>query len=124
MSLCFARQVSASHYKLLVRTSSLRLRPRRKPYHVVRSKRANASATMRGGPVPMPCKRTNWRPARAAGPDRSLNVALLSCAAVKSPSSLILQHTNSSRGTQEPPTMSSGQQLGLNVAGPSRARTD
>jgi hypothetical protein len=67
----------------------------------------------------MPCKHTSWRPARAAGPDRSLYAALLSRTAIKSPSHPILQHASSTQGTQVPPTTSSGIQLGLNVAGSS-----
>jgi hypothetical protein len=39
-----ARQVSASHDKQLVRTSTLRLRPGHKPYHVVRPRHVNSSA--------------------------------------------------------------------------------
>jgi hypothetical protein len=72
----------------------------------------------------MPCKRTSWRPARAAGPDRSLNAALHSHATIKSPSRPALQHTSSTRGTQVTPTTSSCLRLGLNVAGSSCARMD
>jgi hypothetical protein len=122
-SLRFARQVSASHDKLLVRTSSLRLRPRHKPHHVARPRREDTLTMTRGGQFPMACKHANWHPARAAGPDRSLNAALPSCAAVKSPSPPTLQHANSTQGTQAPPTTSSGLRLGLNVTGSSCART-
>jgi hypothetical protein len=62
--------------------------------------------------------------AARAGPDRSLNAALLNCAAIQSPSSPTLQHANSARGTQAPPTTSSGLRLGFNVVGTSRTRTD
>jgi hypothetical protein len=72
----------------------------------------------------MPCKHTSWRPALAAGPDKSLNVDLLSCVAVKSPSPLTLQQANSTRVTQAPPTMSSGLQLGLNVVGSAYAQIE
>jgi hypothetical protein len=99
MSLRLARPVSASHDMLLVRTS-LRLRLRRESLHVARSQRVNTSATTRGGRFPITCKHTSWRPTPAAGPDRSLNAALLSYAAVKSPSSPTLQHANSA---QAPP---------------------
>jgi hypothetical protein len=104
--------------------SSLRLWLRGEPLHVARSRCVNTSATTRGGRFPMPCKHINWQPALAAGPDRSFNAALLSCATVKSFSSPTLQHANSARGTRAPPTTSSGLWLGLNVAVSSRARTD
>jgi hypothetical protein len=72
----------------------------------------------------MPCKHPSWRPARAAGPDRGLNTALLVYVAVKSPSSPTLQHASSARGTRAPPTTSLGLRLGFNVAGSSYAQMD
>jgi hypothetical protein len=77
-----------------------------------------------GDRFPVPCKHTSWRPARVASLDRGLNAALLSCAAVKSPSSPVLPHANSTQGAQAPPMTSSGLCLGLNLAGSSRARAD
>jgi hypothetical protein len=70
-----------------------------------------------GDRFPTPCKRTSWRPARAAGPDRSLNAGLHSCTTVTSLSSPTLLHASSARGTQAPPTTNSGLRLGLNVVG-------
>jgi hypothetical protein len=122
-SLCVTRQVSALHDKSPPRTTS-RSFARAVPVsdwgvgHDTRYDPETQTSSPRhvGGPFPTPCKYTSWWPARTAGPDRSLNTALLGCAAVTSPSSLTLQHASSARGTQAPPTMSSGLRLGLNVA--------
>jgi hypothetical protein len=65
---------------------------------------------------PTPCKHTSWRPAREAGPDRSLNAGLLSCTAVSSPSSPTLPHASFTCGTQAPPTTSSGLRPRFNMA--------
>jgi hypothetical protein len=54
---------------------------------------------------------------QAADPDKSLNAGLTGCAAVPSPSSPTLPHTSSTRGTQAPPTTSSGLDLGSSVVG-------
>jgi hypothetical protein len=47
-----------------------------------------------GDRFPAPCKHTSWRLMQAAGPDKSLNVGLLCCTAIPSPSSLC--HTQAS----------------------------
>jgi hypothetical protein len=70
-----------------------------------------------GDRFPKPCRHTSWQPAWATGLDRSLNTTLLNYAAITSQSSLALQHVSSARGTQAPPTTSSGLYLGLNMAG-------
>jgi hypothetical protein len=59
---------------------------------------------------------------QAAGPDKSLNAGLTGCAAIPSPSSPTLPHASSARGTQAPPTTSSGLDLGSSVAGYSSTR--
>jgi hypothetical protein len=60
---------------------------------------------------------------RTVNLDKILNVALLSRAAINSPSHPTLQHANSDRGTQVPPTINTGLRLGLNVANSSRPQT-
>jgi hypothetical protein len=120
-SLRRAQRVFAPHDKPLIRTSGFRLRLRRGPCHAARSRDANTFTATRGGPIPRAMQTHQLGPARAAGPDRGLNTALLGYAAVKLPSSPTLQHASSARGTQAPPTTSSGLRLGLNVAGSSSA---
>jgi hypothetical protein len=61
---------------------------------------------------------------QAADPDRSFNTGLPSCTTIPSPSSPTLSHASFARGTQAPPTTSSGLSLGLSVAGWSSARAD
>jgi hypothetical protein len=54
---------------------------------------------------------------QAADPDKSLNAGLTGCAAIPSPSSPTVPHASSARGTQAPPTTSSGLDLGSSVHG-------
>jgi hypothetical protein len=117
------RQISASHNKSPPRTTSwsfaraVSVSDQGANQTTWHDPRARTPPLRRvGDRFPVPCKCTSWRPARATGPDRSHNVALLGCGAVKFPSSPTLQHASSARGTQAPPTMSSGLRLGLNVA--------
>jgi hypothetical protein len=75
----------------------------------------------RGGAVPY-AMQTHQLATCAGSWPRQDNVALLSRAAVKSPSSPTVQHANSTRGTKATPTTISGLRLVLNVAGSPRAR--
>jgi hypothetical protein len=76
-----------------------------------------------GRQLPMPCKHTSWRHARMVGSGKSLDAALLSRAAINSPSHTTLQQANSARATRVPPMISTGVQLGLNVASSTHAQT-
>jgi hypothetical protein len=123
------RQVSASHEKF---PSRLRQPARSRALSVFDQDTVHtmwhhpgawASPLRRmGREFPMPCKYTSWRRARAAGSDKSRNVALLSCTALNTLSHLALRHANSDRGTRVPPTISRGLRLGLNVAHSSRTQ--
>jgi hypothetical protein len=116
ISLCLAIQISASHDKSPPRASSPN-----SDWGVGHDTRHELGARTPpprrvGDRFPAPCKRTSWRPMQAAGPDKSLNAGLLSCTTIPSPSPPTLPHASRARGTQAPPTTSSGLRLGLNVA--------
>jgi hypothetical protein len=70
-----------------------------------------------GERFPAPCKYNSWRPCKKLTPTRALIAGLTGCAAIPSPSSPTLQHASSARGTQAPPTTSSGLDLGSSVTG-------
>jgi hypothetical protein len=59
-SLRLARQVSASHDKPLVRTSSSQLRVRRGPRHAARPRDEMSSPLRVGDRFPAPCKHSSW----------------------------------------------------------------
>jgi hypothetical protein len=121
-SLRLARQVSTSHDKFAPRMTG-RLFARAVPvsdwgvgHDTGRDPKTQTSSPRRvGDRFPAPCEHTSRQLVRAAGPDMSLNTTLPDCVSITSPSSLTLQHANSARGTQAPPTTSSGLRLGLNV---------
>jgi hypothetical protein len=70
-----------------------------------------------GGAIPHAMQVQQLVVMQAAHPDKRLNAGLTGCAAITSPSSPTLPHAISARGTQAPPTTSSGLDLGSSVAG-------
>jgi hypothetical protein len=124
------RQVSASHDKSPPRTTSLGLARQVSTSHELPPTPTEAWAMTHdaslgherlhhdawGNDSPRHAK-APWRPMQAAGPDKSLNAGLPGRRAIPSTSSPTLPHASFARGTQAPPTTSSGLGLGLSVAG-------
>jgi hypothetical protein len=108
-SLCFARQVSASHELPPAPTGTWAMTRGASPGREHHHRRA-------WGTIPRSMQIHQLADMQAAGPDKSLNAGLSGCVAIPSPSSPTLPHASSARVTQAPPTTSLGLNLGSSVA--------